>query len=135
MMRTAPSKDATSQSPLRLSGDTWENLCDGCGYCCAFGGTNIACPSFDHDTNRCKVYEKRLDVELCCEKVSPESVPRLHKAGILPDSCGYVRFMLGKPPLENPPVAKLVPFILMRADEQTRYVRAREAWREARGLC
>ena len=113
----------------------WESLCNGCGECCALNGpdgkTQFACRSFDCSTNKCMNYEKRLETELCCMAYPPESVPSLHKAGQLPDSCSLVRYLQGKP--EEPVVyAKLIPFMLMDAGEQNRYVKACDEWK--RGL-
>ena len=113
----------------------WEDLCNGCGACCALNGpegkTQFACRSFDCSTNRCMNYENRLEAELCCVDIPPERVPHLHKAGQLPDSCSLVRYLQGKP--QEPMVpAKLIPFMLMDADEQNRYVRACNEWKKSK---
>lgn len=115
----------------------WEALCDGCGKCCSiqnFGpdgrneGCGVACPSLDTETNRCTAYSKRHDVETCLP-VRPSNVRHLHRAGILPDSCAYVRHMQGKPPLPRPVArARLVPFKLADLDIQKHYILRREQW-------
>lgn len=71
----------------------WEALCDGCGHCCRLPGTVVGCPGLDTKTNRCKVYEKRCETEVCV-KVTPENVRSLHDRGVLPDTCGYVRHVV-----------------------------------------
>lgn len=111
----------------------WEALCDGCGKCCAISGNRqagegVACPSLDTDTNRCKNYENRLELELCL-KVTPSNVLYLHRTGVLPDSCAYVRFVQRKPPLPRPVArARLIPFNVASVDLTQRYILKREEW-------
>jgi uncharacterized cysteine cluster protein YcgN (CxxCxxCC family) len=92
----------------------WEDLCDGCGKCCQIK-PGIACPALGED-NRCTDYKDR-HVNWICLPVEPNNVERLHKNGILPDSCAYVRHMRGKPPLPRPvEKIKLIPFNLCHPD-------------------
>lgn len=92
------------------STEEWEALCDGCGICCGFRPDHkIACPGLDRKTKRCTVYETRHDTYICL-KVKPENVEELHAEGILPDSCGYVRYWQGKEPLDEVPSVKMIPF-------------------------
>jgi uncharacterized cysteine cluster protein YcgN (CxxCxxCC family) len=116
---------------MKLKDNEWEELCDGCGRCCGLSygkpTTGLACPGLDTETNRCTVYEKRLTTHMCL-KVTPENTLDLHKAGILPDSCAYVRHMQGKEPLDIIPVATLVPFALAPRAEKVRYWRAEKKW-------
>lgn len=118
----------------------WEGLCDGCGKCCAIApskdgrnaGNGVACPSLDTTTNQCKHYKKRLSTEMCLQ-VTPRNVNSLHKIGVLPDSCAYVRLLNGKTPttlgkwtgLEP---AKLIPFDLANPDLASKYLLRREEW-------
>lgn len=118
----------------------WEDLCDGCGKCCAIhsigkrdSGCGVACPSLDTTTNKCTVYKDRHKKELCLP-VTPSNTLLLHAQGILPDSCAYVRTMKGQPllrghrgnvlPLNG--YAKLLPFKLGDLDLQERYLLKRE---------
>ena len=120
----------------------WEDLCDGCGKCCAIHsvgrhgrneGCGVACPSLDTTTNQCSVYSKRHDTEMCLA-VRPSNVMSLHRDGILPDSCAYVRHMQKKPPLPRPVArANLVPFKLSSPDLQKRYILKRDKWLTYRG--
>jgi hypothetical protein len=118
--------------------DYWEDLCDGCGKCCAIHnvghngrdeGCGIACPSLDVETNRCNNYESRHTTEMCLP-VTPRNVLELHKRGILPNSCAYVRFMQKKPRLPAVVVgrARLLPFKLSALDVQEKYLLRREEW-------
>ena len=106
----------------------WEELCDGCGKCCSFGASGVACPGLDAKTNRCTVYDKRHTTYVCL-KVRPDNVLHLHSRGILPDSCAYVRHVLGQPPLERPvQAAELVPFVLAPKRFQRAFRRYNKAW-------
>ena len=112
----------------------WEALCDGCALCCRVDKQhNVACPSLDCDKRRCTVYERRTQTETCV-KMTPGNVASLHERGVLPDTCGYVRWMQGKEPARLPPEqvpeVPLVPFILAPFEWQNRYVRIRKKWLE-----
>ena len=110
----------------------WEDLCNGCGECCALGRfegkTRFACRSFDCETNRCKVYEDRLETELCCEETTPERVIPMYLEGHLPASCSLVRYMQGKEQIPMVP-ADLIPFALLDESEQERYIVACNKWK------
>lgn len=94
-------------------------------------GTGTACPGLDVTTNRCTVYKKRLTTYICV-KVEPDTVDQMHKDGLLPDSCGYVRWSQGKAPLEEPPVSVLTPFALAPLSFRRQYERANKKWQRER---
>ena len=88
----------------------WEALCDSCAKCCEIRNSDgIACPALNCKTNRCMSYATRTK-RYPCYKVTPETIGPLYEAGILPDTCGYVRWAQKKPPLEHVEVAALRPF-------------------------
>ena len=120
----------------RLTEQEFEDLCDGCGKCCESDTSGFGCPSLDTVTNRCMNYEGRLTHKyaMCLTKHTPENIMPLHRAGNLPDSCAYVRFYRGLPPLPRPvEPAKLIPFILAGPRHIKRYEKARKKWDELRG--
>ena len=91
----------------------WEDLCDGCGKCCSIRPTSFMCKGFDCATKKCRVYKKRTET-YPCNNVTPQNTLQLHAMGILPDSCAYVRYKKGLPPLprdEIPPM-KMIPYEL-----------------------
>ena len=51
----------------------------------------------------------------------------MHKRGLLPDSCAYVRRAQKKPPLAPPEVA-IIPFALAPLKIRRRYKKARKKW-------
>lgn len=116
-----------------LSDEEWENLCDGCGHCCNLARSGVACPSLDTEVNACTVYEKRTKTEMCTN-VRPGNVLRLHKAGVLPITCGYVRYQLLGVPYEHARLdvmrgdAKLIPFNMAHPSIQNEYLRQRKTW-------
>ena len=112
---------------------TWEQLCDGCGKCCELERSGFACPSLDCTTNRCTDYANRLDREMCL-RVHPGNVLALHKQGMLPESCGYVRYMQGKAPLLMIEQARLVPFCVSGLKFQKHYNAARKEWYRLKSL-
>ncbi len=85
----------------RMSPDTYEKICKGCGLCCLCKTgtdaitlyTRLACNCLDLKTRRCKVYSQRLvHPEYECTKVTPE----LAVAGDwVPRTCGYVEYIFG----------------------------------------
>lgn len=111
----------------KVSDSEWEAICDGCGKCCSFGN-NIACPSLDTATNRCRDYENRTEVQMCCVKVTPTNVPQLHRTGVLPSSCAYVRHLKGLERIDSPECAHLIPFILAPMKFQQDYAEANRKW-------
>lgn len=84
-------------------------------------------------TNQCTVYDKRTETEVCL-KVRPGNVLALHKRGILPMTCGYVRYYVLGVPYEHARLdfmrgaAKLVPFNMAHPDLQSDYFRQRKVW-------
>lgn len=81
----------------------------------------MACPQLDHN-KRCRSYETRTQVERCV-KVTPRNVKWLHRQGVLPDSCAYVRASKGLGPVSVE--YKLLPFLVAHPKIQTRYLDSR----------
>jgi len=113
--------------------ETWEQLCDGCGKCCELERSGFACPALDCTTNRCSDYANRLDREMCL-RVHPGNVLDLHKRGILPETCGYVRYLQSKAPLLMIEQARLVPFCVSGLNFQGKYNAARKEWYRLKAL-
>ncbi|MEW6351981.1 MAG: YkgJ family cysteine cluster protein [Thermodesulfobacteriota bacterium] len=76
--------------------DEWESICTKCGRCCYekvdLGGGEIVytdepCVHLDTETNLCKVYDRRHEVEPDCISLTEELVRSL---GWLPEGCAYV---------------------------------------------
>ena len=74
----------------------WDSLCNQCGRCCfekledARGKiiyTQTACRYLDVISRRCKIFERRFEINPHCVKLTPELVPLLRW---LPADCGYV---------------------------------------------
>ena len=75
----------------------WEESCEQCGLCCFekieddYGRilfTRTPCRYLDVVTRRCKVYERRFEINPECVKLTPElvkGVKWLHRG------CGYVK--------------------------------------------
>jgi uncharacterized cysteine cluster protein YcgN (CxxCxxCC family) len=73
----------------------WDNLCKQCGRCCLdkledgrgkIIYTGDSCRYLDIVTRRCKIFDRRFEINPHCIKLTPELVGTLHW---LPDSCGY----------------------------------------------
>lgn len=87
-----------------LSNEQWEQLCDGCGRCCAVklqdpdSGevhyTAAACRLLDINTCRCTDYANRARRVPDCVVLDPE---RAHSYYWLPDTCAYRLRAAGKP--------------------------------------
>lgn len=108
----------------------WDDLCDGCGLCCRLGGTQVACPSLDTCSNQCTNYENRTKTEVCV-KVTPSNIAALHRAQILPKTCGYVRWYFGIQPYRldfMKGAAKLIPFAMAKPEIQNSYLEGRKVW-------
>lgn len=98
---------------MKWTDEEWEDICDGCGKCCSVLDSCFACPFLDCKTNRCTTYETRFQSQPLCAAVTPESTLQLHKDGVLPDSCAYVRVMKHQEPLPRPvEKAKLISVML-----------------------
>lgn len=90
----------------------WEALCDGCGLCCGIRPDKVyACPGLNCKTRRCTVYADRHR-KYPCLPVTEQNTLELLAAGVLPSSCAYVRHAKGESPLDDPPVAELIPITL-----------------------
>ena len=79
-----------------MEADDWEDICAKCGKCCYekidLGGgvvhyTDEPCVHLDTETNLCKVYERRHEVEPDCISLTEELVRYIHW---LPEDCAYV---------------------------------------------
>lgn len=73
----------------------WDALCKGCGLCCfekleAEDGriiyTQIPCRYLDVVTRQCCIFNRRLEINPQCVKLTPALVPTLKW---LPMNCGY----------------------------------------------
>lgn len=73
----------------------WDSLCKQCGRCCfekledsrgRIIYTQTACRYLDVITRRCKIFQRRFEINPHCVKLTPELVPQLHW---LPPDCGY----------------------------------------------
>lgn len=78
-----------------INDNQWDSLCNQCGRCCfekledARGKiiyTQTACRYLDVITRRCKIFERRFEINPNCVKLTAELVPHLHW---LPPDCGY----------------------------------------------
>jgi len=85
-----------------LTRKEWEALCDGCGLCCLFkfaeddqvSYTSVACRLLDHQTCRCKHYERRTDIVKDCVVLDYQTL--LEVNSWLPTSCAYKRVFNGE---------------------------------------
>jgi len=77
------------------SENSWEAQCKQCGLCCfekledsrgRIIYLDTACKYLDITSRRCKIYERRFEINPDCVKLTPELVPTLHW---LPAECGY----------------------------------------------
>lgn len=75
----------------------WDSLCKQCGECCFekieddrgnIFYTRAACRFLDVDSRRCKIFERRFEINPSCIKLTPELVESLRW---LPRDCGYHR--------------------------------------------
>lgn len=93
------------RTPLSLlDPEQWESLCDGCGKCCLeklededtrrIHYTNVACKLLDHQTCRCKDYDRRSRRVHDCVQLSPATVEDPYW---LPATCAYRLVREGKP--------------------------------------
>lgn len=85
-----------------MTDDRWESICARCGLCCfekledesgTIFFTSRACRYLDIHTRRCRVYERRFQINPECVALTPELVERLPW---LHDDCAYRR-ALGVP--------------------------------------
>ncbi len=85
-----------------MNRDQWEAICKRCGRCCYekvdLGGgmihyTNEPCAHLDTETNLCKVYDKRGEVEPDCITLTEHLVRKLHW---LPEECAYLEYVRHK---------------------------------------
>lgn len=84
----------------------WEDICNQCGKCCYekvdLGGgviryTDEPCEHLDTETNLCKVYKNRHEVEPDCISLTEELVRTLHW---LPEECAYLEYVRYKDTLQ-----------------------------------
>lgn len=78
-----------------ISAETWDQLCRQCGQCCfeklEDGRGRIiylrtACKYLDLETRKCRIFERRFEINPSCIKLTESLVPQLHW---LPADCGY----------------------------------------------
>jgi uncharacterized cysteine cluster protein YcgN (CxxCxxCC family) len=112
-----------------MTPDEWEAICDGCGKCCGIRTTNYACPALNCKTNRCMSYDTRL-TDFVCREVTPSTIAPLWEAGVLPDSCAYVRRAQKKPPLEVIEKAALTPVASAPLSVRRHVWKQIKAWRK-----
>lgn len=78
-----------------ISSQQWEEVCEHCGRCCYekydYHGkifySDIPCQYLDQETNLCRIYERRSELNPDCVHLTPKLV----RSGILPDDCPYVK--------------------------------------------
>jgi len=90
---------------MKFDGDNeqaWEAICEQCGLCCfekienengTIFFTRTPCRYLDITTRKCKIYERRFDINPECVKLTPEKVRNIHW---LHDECGYVKLLGSK---------------------------------------
>ncbi len=86
-------------SDILIDSVEWENICDNCGRCCYekydYRGkifyTETPCQYLNTETNLCRIYARRSELNLDCVCLTPKLV----RAGILPDDCPYVKKIKG----------------------------------------
>jgi uncharacterized cysteine cluster protein YcgN (CxxCxxCC family) len=82
-----------------MNHEQWEAICKRCGKCCYekvdLGGgviqyTDEPCEHLDTETNLCKVYENRHEVEPNCISLTEHLVRTL---SWLPEGCAYAEYI------------------------------------------
>ncbi len=114
-----------------LSREEFEDLCTGCGECCAITVAGHSCPALNVETRQCTNYANRLTQQRCV-KLTPDIVPDFHERGFLPDDCSYVRYMKDekpyKLPLDKIQTRELIPFGLAPHTVRKNYRKAEKQW-------
>ena len=81
----------------KTSDKKWDALCKQCGACCfekfeddrgRIIYTQTACRYLDIVTRRCRIFDRRFEINPSCVKLTPELVPTLRW---LPSDCGYLQ--------------------------------------------
>ena len=115
----------------KLDEQEFEELCTGCGECCAISRMGYGCPALDVETRQCMNYENRLTQQRCV-KLTPQIVPDFAKRNFLPVDCSYVRYMNDekpyKLPLDQIKTRKLLKFGYAPKDMKARYRLAEREW-------
>jgi uncharacterized protein len=82
--------------------EEWESICNKCGRCCyekvdlgagLIHYTDEPCVHLDTETNLCKVYANRREVEPDCLKLTEHLVRNIHW---LPEECAYAEYIRHK---------------------------------------
>ncbi len=85
-----------------ISPEEWEAICNKCGKCCyekvdlgagVIHYTDEPCVYLDTETNLCKVYDRRHEVEPDCISLTEHLVRNIHW---LPEGCAYVEYVRHK---------------------------------------
>ena len=93
------------EKPLeQLSNQEWEQLCDGCGKCCAVKirddvthevfYTDLFCKLLDKATAQCANYKNRKEFVPDCVSLTLENV---YEIDWLPETCAYTKRAKGEP--------------------------------------
>jgi uncharacterized protein len=81
-----------------ISRKEWEAICKKCGKCCyekvdlgagLIRYTDEPCEHLDTETNLCKVYDRRHEVEPDCLELTEHLIRTLHW---MPEDCAYVQY-------------------------------------------
>ena len=92
-----------TKSLYEMSGEEWEQLCDGCAKCCLHKlededtgivyYTNVACRMLDATSCRCKDYDRRAVLIKDCVEIRPDDLSVLAS---MPPTCAYRLISEGK---------------------------------------
>lgn len=84
---------------LGMNREDWEAICTKCGKCCyekvdlgagEIRYTDEPCQYLDLETNLCKIYNERHELEPDCISLTEELVRTL---GWLPEDCAYLEYV------------------------------------------
>ena len=103
MKPTHVNKFWRTKSLSQMTNEEWEALCDGCARCCLnkledwdsgeIYWTNVACQLLDHQTCRCKDYDKRQSLMPDCIQLTRKKIIEITW---LPPTCAYRLIYEGK---------------------------------------
>lgn len=98
----------------QMSEKQWEQLCDGCGYCCLVKlededsgdivNTSVSCKLLNIETCQCGDYKNRFIKAPMCTQLTLKNLPKMNW---LPETCAYKRLYAGQPlPSWHPLITK-----------------------------